>query len=264
MAGLDLTDKQLDGVEKKIRDFIHSSVESSGASGVVFGLSGGIDSAVVAGLAKETGVNAKALILPYGDKNPDDVEHARGYAEKLGIEYKIIDIKPVVDAVVGQAGGECSQTSLGNIMARCRMILLYANANEENRLVLGTGNKTELLLGYFTKYGDGGVDLLPIAGLYKNQLRQLAEKIKVPDEIVGKTPTAGLWDGQTDEGEIGIEYAKIDKILHLLYDAVAEPETAANEAEVELEMIEALSDRVKKNTHKTKIPPIADLSEILG
>jgi NAD+ synthase len=129
---------------------------------------------------------------------------------------------------------------------------------------LGTGNKTELLLGYFTKHGDGGADILPIGGLYKTQVRQLAKTMGVPEKIIDKIPSAGQWEGQTDEGEIGLPYKKIDETLSLLYDVVMPEEAVALECDLPSNKVSALAARVARNRHKTRTPPIADLSEITG
>ena len=186
-------------------------VEKAGVNGVVFGMSGGIDSTVVAYLAKKALSDKKvlAMIMPWRYTPKKDTKDAIKIAEKLGIEYKIENI----DHIVEKLDTGLDRISLGNLAARIRMTILYREANSQNLLVLGTSNRTELELGYYTKYGDGGADLLPLGSLYKTDVRILAKKLGVPNYIINKKPTAGLWNGQTDEDELGFTYEKIDKKL---------------------------------------------------
>ena len=178
----------------------------------MLGVSGGIDSTVVAYLA----VNAlgkdklHGIIMPYvRNQNMDD---GLELSQKLGIPHEVIEIKDLVDAY-GKIDFFNNKVAKGNLMARIRMCLLYGKANKDNLMVLGTSNKTEIMLGYFTKYGDGGVDILPIGGLLKNEVRSLAKELKIPTQITNKTPSAGLWEGQTDEGEMGFSYEELDKAI---------------------------------------------------
>lgn len=195
---------------KTITDFIAKHTSRG-----VIGLSGGVDSALVAALAvKALGKeNVFGLMMPAGN-SAIDLEYATRYAEQLGIKYEIIDLQPIVKVCeINTHDLFYSKIDAGNLKARLRMIHLYAAARKINGVVLGTGNKSEDMIGYFTKYGDGGVDILPIAQLYKTQVWSLAKEAGVPDYIVKRVPTAGLWQGQTDEGEIGIKYADLDRIL---------------------------------------------------
>ncbi len=197
-----------------ILGFITDSIERSGAKGVVIGLSGGLDSAVVLklsvmALGKE---NVHAVLMPER-KEGIDYEHALSFAEQEAISYDIIEIGPLVEAYEKHIG-EMSRETRSNLKARIRMTLLHAGAYEKGMLVMGTGNKSELLTGYFTKFGDGGVDLMPIGDLYKTQVRELAGMIGIPSEIIGKPPSAGLYEGQTDEGELGMSYETLDCILY--------------------------------------------------
>jgi len=183
------------------------------AKAVVIGLSGGIDSAVVAALCtKALGKkNVLALIMP--EKRDQHYKDALAYAKQLGIEYKVIDIAPIVkqfDKVCKPA----NKKARANIRARVRMTLLYYYSNLLDRRVAGTSNRSELEIGYFTKWGDGAADFLPIAHLYKSQVNGLARELGVPEKIIRKKPTAGLWRGQSDEGELGISYAELDAALH--------------------------------------------------
>lgn len=194
----------------EIEKFIQK--RSQGLAGGIIGLSGGIDSAVVAYLAvrvlgKE---NVYGLSMPYGKQSTEDAELV---AKKLGIAYDIIDIKPVVDVFEKQAKYYQENLPKGNLMARVRMCLLYGAANQRNMLVFGTTNKSEMEIGYFTKHGDGAVDIEPIAHLYKTQVWELAEELGVPRNVIEKKPSADLWAGQTDEGELGFSYHTLDKVL---------------------------------------------------
>ncbi len=210
-------------IKEKLIAFIRNKVEASGERGAVIGLSGGIDSALTAYLSVEAlgSGNVLGLLLPEnGITSKQDIDDAMEVVKRLGIDHKIIEINKVLssfssiipDFDIGDL------LANGNLKARIRMCVLYYHANLMHRMVIGTGNRTELLLGYFTKYGDGGVDIEPIGGLYKTQVRGLASLMKVPSQIIDKTPTAGLWPGQTDEGELGVTYEEADRILSMLID----------------------------------------------
>jgi NAD+ synthase len=178
-------------------------VEGAGAEGVVLGMSGGVDSSVVAVLAKKgLGDGVLGLILPC-HSDPTDVEHAQRVATKFDIKTEYVDLTPIFGCLLKTLppGG---RLAVGNLKPRLRMATLYYYANSRNYLVMGTGNKCELACGYFTKYGDGGVDILPLGDLLKTQVRKLACELGIPEEIITKPPSAGLWEGQTDEGEMGI------------------------------------------------------------
>lgn len=200
-------------VSNKIEDFISDKVAASGAEGIVLGLSGGVDSAVVASLCtKALGADKVfGLILPSETNSPHDVSDAKEHARALGIEAKTIALKPIVESFLQHL--EYDRRSVGNLTARIRMCLIYYHANKRNYLVAGTGNKSELSVGYFTKYGDGGCDMLPIGDLYKTQVYDLARFLDVSNRIIEKAPSAGLWSGQTDEGELGVTYKELDRVL---------------------------------------------------
>jgi NAD+ synthase len=196
----------------KISAWIKTKIKESGAKGVLVGLSGGIDSSLVAVLSKmAVGDNLLGLIMPC-HSNPTDIEHAETVARKFSIRTQTIDLAPVNDLLV-KVLPEGNAMARANLRPRLRMMTLYYFANSLGYLVAGTDNKTESFTGYFTKYGDGGVDILPISHLLKRQVRALARELGVPEEIITKPPSAGLWEGQTDEGEMGITYEELDAII---------------------------------------------------
>jgi len=200
-------------MKNKIVAWVKKQVKDSGAKGIVLGLSGGIDSAVVAALCKEAVGKGNVLVIFMPcNSNPLDLKDAKLVATKLGLKSKLVDLSGIYHGFlkVLPAAGSLAR---GNLKPRLRMSTLYYFANKLNYLVCGTGNKSELLVGYFTKYGDGGVDILPIADLFKRQVRKLAQELNIPQNIITKPPTAGLWQGQTDEGEMGIIYNELDDIL---------------------------------------------------
>ena len=203
-------------MKNKIVSWIKGQVKDAGALGIVLGLSGGIDSAVVCALAKEAvgKNNVLALFIPC-HSDFQDLKDARIVAKKLGVKTKAIDLSKVYDSFLSLLP-KSGKLVVANLRPRLRMATLYYFANKLNYLVCGTGNKSELMAGYFTKYGDGGVDILPIADLLKKDVRRLARELKIPEEIIAKPPTAGLWPGQTDEGEMGITYDELDDILYRL------------------------------------------------
>jgi NAD+ synthase len=197
---------------KQIASWIKKQLKLSRAKGIVVGLSGGIDSAVVAVLSKlSAGNNLIGVIMPCNNP-PIDKRLARRLAKKFNIKTKAIDLKPIYD-VLRKAYPSSTDMVKANLKARIRMSILYYIANTHGYLVAGTGNKSELMIGYFTKYGDGGCDILPIGGLLKTEVRRLAKELKIPSEIINRPPTAGLWDGQTDESEIGMSYEYLDECL---------------------------------------------------
>lgn len=200
---------------EKILDFIRA--RSKGFNGIVIGMSGGIDSSVTAVLCTKAIGSKKvlALMLPFGRQSTEDAKYI---AFKFGIDFKIVNIKPIVESFLTTFNIFKDKKSLGNLMARIRMCLLYGVANSQKRLVVGSGNKSEILTGYFTRYGDGGVDILPIGDLYKTQIFQLAKILGIPERILKKKPSAELWEGQTDEEELGISYKHLDLILYELVD----------------------------------------------
>jgi len=200
-------------MREKITKWIKRQVKETKAKGIVMGLSGGIDSSVVACLAKEAVGKDKllALILPCHSQK-EDLRDAKLVAKKLGIKTKFVDLSRTYDNLT-KILPKTGRLTLANLKPRLRMLVLYYFANKLNYLVCGTGNKSELLCGYFTKHSDGATDILPIGDLLKKEVRKLAKVLRIPEHIITKPPSAGLWSGQTDEGEMGITYFELDNIL---------------------------------------------------
>ena len=226
----------------------------------VLGLSGGLDSSSVAFLASEAlgKENLYIYIMPTRITSSGSIEDAKNVIRKLGLSrenWEIINIEPMVKAVKGTLG-ITKQKDLGNAMARIRMMTLYQKAAEHDAIVLGTGDKSELLLGYFTKYGDGGVDILPVGDVYKTQLRKLAEHIGVPDKIIKKPSTPELWPGQKAEDELGVKYDDVDPILYLKFDLKYDDEKIIEELDADPTLVKIIMDRYEKNKHKLSSPPI--------
>lgn len=245
-----------------ISKFIKGLINKSNSKGLVIGLSGGIDSSVAAYISVKTVDKDKilGLIMPSETTSPEDLEDALLVAENLGIKKKIINIDDLLDQFnkidIEPNSDNENTTAKANLKARLRMIILYYHANSMDRLVLGTGNKSELMVGYFTKYGDGGVDLLPLGNLYKTDVQNIAKYLKIPENIINKPPSAGLWSGQTDEEEMGITYQLLDKILYLLHDQNLKPINAADELEIPVEEVLRIKAMTRAAEHKLVPPPI--------
>jgi len=244
-------------VEGRITSFIRDCVEKSNSKGVVLGLSGGVDSAVVAFLCVKALGKERVLanIMPEEGVTPkEDVEDALLVAKILGIEYNLIEISPIVSLFLNIIGKDrINKNSLINLKPRIRMAINYFFANALQRLVVGTGNKSEIMIGYFTKYGDGGVDLQPIGDLYKTEIFEFARYLGVPERIVKKRPTAGLYIGQTDEDEIGMSYAELDEILKKIELGIFENE----------ERFKRVLELVRASEHKRAMPPIPRVRDLL-
>ncbi len=202
----------------RIEQLIRHAYWSSGSSGIVIGLSGGIDSAVAATMCCRAvgGERVCALVLPSSVTLPEDIEDAEDICRRLRMECRVISIDPILDAYRTMPGYTESPYLRGNLMARTRMTILYYHANRDRRLVCGTSNRTEYLLGYSTKHGDSAADIQPIIHLYKTEVYALAETMDLPERVLKKPPSAGLWPGQRDEEEIGLTYTKIDAALAAL------------------------------------------------
>jgi NAD+ synthase len=243
-----------------LHQFLRAHAGPPAAEGGVIGLSGGIDSALTARLARDALGPERVLGVLLPDAHfPESLMHETvAFAESLGIEHRTISLEPALAAFRALLPEVHDRTTLGNATARLRMILLYSLARERGRLVLGTGNKSELLLGYFTKYGDGGVDLQPLGDLYKTQVRALASELELPAAIRERAPSAGFWEGQTDEDELGLPYASLDQVLLGLEQLRTEEEIHARTG-LPLAEVRAVADRVARSRHKRRLPPIPKL-----
>lgn len=214
--------------EAVLTSFIRDAVETSGTEGVVVGLSGGVDSSLSAALAARAlgPERVHGFLLPYRTSSPESERDARAVAGHLGIPHRVIDISPMVDAYFG-IEPDAPAERRGNKMARERMTILFDQAKKLDALVLGTSNKTEILLGYSTVFGDNASSLNPLGDLYKCQVWQLSRHLGLPAEVIDKAPSADLWPGQTDEGELGFSYETADEVLYLLFDLGLRPEEVA-------------------------------------
>lgn len=247
-------------VRKILTGFIHSEVTRAGFAHAVVNLSGGLDSALSCYLAAEAlgAQNVLALRLPYKSSSPDSLEHAQLVIDALGVQSLTIPITDMADALLARFP-EMNRVRQGNVMARLRMIVLYDQSAEFSALPLGTGNKTEILLGYTTLYGDSACAINPLGDLYKTQVRQLSRAMGVPEVILQKPPTADLWLGQTDEGELGFTYDEVDQLLYLLVDQRYRPEDCVEAGFPEI-FVRAVMERIRRNHFKRVMPPIAKLS----
>ncbi|AGK61962.1 NH(3)-dependent NAD(+) synthetase [Archaeoglobus sulfaticallidus PM70-1] len=251
----------MEKVEKRIVEFIRDYVRSANAEGVVLGVSGGVDSACVAFLCSKAlgGENVLGLIMPEkGVTREEDVEDAIEVCKKAGIKYKIVEISDILQKFKGISSCD-RDIALANLKPRIRMVLNYYYANCLNRIVAGTGNKSELMVGYFTKYGDGGCDFLPIGDLYKTEVFMLAEHLGVPERVIKKKPSAGLWVGQTDEDEMGISYKVLDAILKRIERG--EIEKAIEE--FGKDSVDKVRDMIARSEHKRSLPMAVSLRDLL-
>ena len=260
MRTYELPKLNYDAVERQIRDFIRFEAKDRG---VVLGLSGGVDSAAVAAISVKALGREKvlALIMPEANSSLEsDTQDALSFAHMLGISFEKLDITESVNSMlktVGRRGGNLVE---GNLKARMRMAILYYWANLENRLVVGAGDKSELSVGYFTKYGDGGVDILPLGDLYKTQVRELASHLGVPENITTKKSSPRLWPDHLAEEELGVSYAELDRILHLYVDHSYDKERIISELGSDsAHKVDKVLGMVKANAHKLKPPPIAKI-----
>jgi NAD+ synthase len=237
---------------EKIVKWIKEQAEKAGAKGCIFGLSGGVDSAVVAVLCKKAFPKTSLGLLMPCYSQEQDLKDAQELAEKFSIPTKLIDLKGVCSELYLQLEGKPydgreMNLAIANLKPRLRMIALYYHANKLNYLVVGTGNRSEAVMGYFTKYGDAGVDILPLAGLLKSQIKELAKELVIPDRIIQKKPSAGLWPGQTDEGEMGITYADLDKIIL----GMEKKELSG----LDPRLVSKVKQKMAETAHKRNLPP---------
>lgn len=245
---------------KILTGFIRSEITRAGFSKALVGLSGGLDSAVSCALAADAlgPRNVLAVRMPYRTSSPDSLEDARLVAEQLGVVLETVEITEMVEPLL-RRDAKISNVRRGNILARARMIVLYDQSEVFKGLVVGTSNKTEILLGYTTLWGDMAAAINPLGDLYKTQLRQLASSLELPPSVLNKPPSADLWAGQTDEGEMGLRYDEVDQLLFLLVDERRSPEECV-EAGFKRTYVETVLKRVRRNHFKRLMPPIAKLS----
>ncbi len=240
--------------------FLKSEVRRVGYQRAVIGLSGGVDSALSFVLAVEAlgAENVLAVRMPYQSSSADSLEHAQLLIDRFMVPNKTIEITEMVEPLI-ELDPEISKQRKGNIMARSRMIVLYDQSEVFKGLVIGTSNKTEILLGYSTLWGDMAAAINPIGDLYKTQVRQLSRALEIPSVIVDKAPSADLWAGQTDEGELGFTYEEVDKLLYLLVDQRYSQQECIDEGFDE-KFVSSVVMRIRRNQFKRMMPPIAKLS----
>jgi NAD+ synthase len=245
-------------VEPRINRFIKDYVSNSQAKGVVIGLSGGIDSATIAALCSKAigSENVLGLLLPEGEtRNQKDIDDAKAIAEQFNIETQMVDMTPILEGfyksipIFDQNDRVCK----GNIKARTRMIILYYYANKLNKIVCGSSDKSETLMGYFTKWGDGAADMAPIMDLYKTQVRKLAIHLGIPEPIALKPSTPALWPNQSAEGELGIKYDTLDLILFGL-ERFMPTDEIASQLNIQQTIVEKVKARWLDNEHKRRMP----------
>ncbi|HZY70710.1 MAG TPA: NAD+ synthase [Thermoplasmata archaeon] len=240
-----------------IERFLAAHVRDARADGAVVGLSGGIDSAVVARLAHDAlgAERVTGVLMPDAAYPAPLLRETEEYAAALGIRTVVRPITEVEAAFHALQPELSDRVAVGNVKARIRMIVIYGEARGRNALVLGTGNKSELLMGYYTKWGDGGVDVLPLGDLYKTQIRELARELGLPEAILARPPTAGLWEGQTDEEELGVTYERLDRILLGLEELRTESEVAQRWG-IDESVVREVVRRIHVTRHKRRLPPI--------
>lgn len=245
---------------KILTSFLHSEITRAGFRRAVLGLSGGIDSALSCYLAAEAlgPENVLAVRMPYRTSSQGSLDHAQLVIDALGVQALTIPITPMVDPYF-ENFPDASNMRRGNVMARQRMIVLYDQSEAFKGLVVGTGNKTEILLGYSTLYGDAACALNPLGDLYKTQIRQLSRELGIPAPILDKAPSADLWDNQTDEGELGFTYEEVDRLLYLLIDQRYSPADCLDAGFAET-FVQTVVRRIRRNHFKRVLPPIAKLS----
>jgi NAD+ synthase len=256
LTGADLR-IQADKEATRIATFIERTIRDASAKGAVVALSGGIDSAVVGALCVKALGKERVfgLLLPSDHTPSADMKDARGMADSWGIRVESIPISKAAESLTASASIERTKIASANVEARLRMTLLYYFANVLGFLVAGTGDRSEAAIGYFTKGGDGQADFLPIAHLYKTQVRQLGAHLGLPTAVVGKPSSPQLWSGQKATDEIPADYDKLDVVLHWLFDMKVTPARAAEEAGVTISVAERALDMHRRSEHKRSLPP---------
>lgn len=251
----------LEIVRQLLAGFIQNEVSKMGFSKVVLGLSGGVDSSLCAFLAAAAlgNDNLLGVMMPYKASNPESLSHAELVVKELGIRSLTVDITPMIDAYF-QCFADADQVRRGNKMARERMTILYDQSAVENALVLGTSNKTELLLGYGTLFGDMASALNPIGDLYKTQVRLLARHLGVPQAIIDKKPSADLWLGQSDEEELGFTYDEVDEVLYYLVDKRYSCQELIEKGYT-ADFVHLVYQKIQNSQFKRRLPIIAKVSE---
>lgn len=246
----------LEKTRSDIVEFIKSKVSEAKSDGIAIGLSGGIDSTLVAYLACEAvgSENVLGIIMPSTTTPAEDRIHGIQIAQHLEIDYKEIAIDSILNEFLSVTQLDNDNLAIGNLKARIRMSTLYYYANYKNYLVIGTGNKSEILIGYFTKHGDGACDMEPIGDLYKNEVFKLSEYLNIPTEILNKPPRAGLWENQTDEDEIGMSYDLLDKLLYLYTEKDMKNTEIAQKLDISVDDVNMIITTVKRSEHKSKVP----------
>jgi NAD+ synthase len=251
-------------ITPKIHRFIIEAVENTGLNGVVVNVSGGIDSAVTVHLAVQAlgPERVTAITIPERDVTPrGDITDVMLHCEQLNLTCNTVDITPILHVMHDILPGYdiTDRITCGNIRSRLRMIIAYHRANMESKLVIGTSNKTELLTGFFTKHGDGGVDILPLGDLWKYNIKQLAKYLEIPDNIIKKAPSPGFFEGHTDEDELGMSYDNIDCILYS-YEQGFTVKEISDDLSIDTQEVSRILNRVKANQHKRANPLILSLS----
>ncbi len=248
-------------IRKILTNFISNEIERIGMEKGVLGVSGGIDSALAAFLAAEAlgAENVLGLLMPYRESSEESVSDARLVVDKTGIRHEELDITAMADAFFERYASDADQVRRGNVLARMRMIALFDRSKKENGLVIGTSNKTELLLGYGTLYGDLASGINPLGDVYKTQVRELARQVGVPDRIIEKAPSADLWPDQTDEKDLGFSYEEVDKLLYLLVDMRYDRRALIEEG-FDPHFVDHVYRLIQRTQYKRRLPLIAKIS----
>ena len=252
-------DLNLKDVHNELVKFLRENFKKAGFSKAVLGLSGGIDSALVAYLLRDAlgKENVLAIMMPYKSSNPDSLNHAKLVIEDLGINSKTIEITDMIDAYFKNEK-EATSLRMGNKMARERMSILFDYSSKENALVVGTSNKTEIYLGYSTQFGDSACALNPIGDLYKTNIWDLSRYLKIPNELIEKKPSADLWEGQTDEQEMGLTYKEADQVLYRMLEENKTVEEVLGEG-FNKDLVDNIVRRMNRSEYKRRMPLIAKI-----